>query len=275
MQLTCMLCKGFCKLLASAKQARAKPAPIQRVATLQPRFPHPRIAISCRTALYAFGVNSLEKTMPAKDNEMLGEFEAAMLLPENEHTTMLHKYAAEHRKMLKIDVLESALVTAQLMRQRWEQDLPMAGSEGFKPFVGSREGARMCVLTESLHGKLVALRNRSYRFARAAMWRHHGVRIDFPTSDEIDTAMPEAPAKPMRAIETAPPPAAPVETPAAPAEDRLVAKRDVKAAMQTLHNRGVKGAEIQAFKKRCLAGNVTESQMREWMQNLMAGARAA
>jgi hypothetical protein len=63
---------------------------------------------------------------------------------------------------------------------------------------------------------------------------------------------------------------------ASPANDpnRLVTKREVKGVLHRLHGQGVKGRDLQALKERCLAGEVTHAQMREWANELLAGARA-
>jgi hypothetical protein len=215
--------------------------------------------------------------MPAKDKDQLGEYEAAMLLPRTMQTEMLHHYAMEYQQGHGGPHLEGALRTAQLIRERWEHDLPRVGEEGFRPFVGTREATRCCVLAESLQRKLIDLRNRAYRWARAKLFHLDGVRIDFPTWPDTDAepaieAVIEAAEPASQTAASAEP--APVAAQEAPGE-RLVAKREVKAVMQRLHNAGVKGADLQAFKQRCMAGNVTESQMRQWAQELLAAAPAA
>lgn len=62
--------------------------------------------------------------MPAKDKDHMGEYEAAMLLPSNEHTALLHKIAAEYMADFGGEHLESALHCARLIRVRWDEDLP-------------------------------------------------------------------------------------------------------------------------------------------------------
>jgi len=210
--------------------------------------------------------------MPAKIVDQPSEFEAALLLPDDQNARMLHAYAEDYGRRHGGADFEDLLRSARLMRERYERDLPLVGTEGFRPFVGTREAARMCVLTESVTAKLAVLRNRAYRFARAKLFHDHGVLVEFPRYPEPGTMTAPAstaPAKPATlepAAEETATAAAGTQTPEPGA--RLVTKREVKSTLLRLRDHGLSGAELQAFKQRCLRGDVTLEQMQQWAANL-------
>lgn len=211
-------------------------------------------------------------------DDRLSEYEAAMLLPQTPQVMMLHQYAMEYQRDHGGADLEGALHTAQLIRQRWEHDLPRVGQDGFRPFVGTREATRCCVLTESLQRKLVILRDRAYRWAQAKL-HQDGVRLDLPTS--FEAAAQTEPASPQPAPQAVVPAEKQAEKQAEPAtttampEGELATKRDIKEALKDLYADGLSGAELEAFRKRGLAGNVSLDQMQRWVDNLLQGQPAA
>lgn len=203
------------------------------------------------------------KTVEVENHESL----AALMLPHDPASEMLHQYALEAFRHLNGHELERIVETAAAMHRRYLIDLERVGEEGFRSFVGTREVARMSALVEKVLPRITHLRDEAYKLARARVQRETGVLVDLPRYAE-----PQSSTTGSTAAQPAPAPAQAEgqssTAPAPQARPELATRRDIKSALQMLSNLGVTGAELRALQERCKVGYVTLEQLDRWATEL-------
>jgi hypothetical protein len=187
------------------------------------------------------------------------EYASAMLLPDSHPAQLLHRYAADVFERLGGVHLEGIVETGRAMRERWLHDLDRAGEEGFRPFVGTREAARMAALVEKILPKINQLRDEAYRVARVKVFHETGQRLEFANYLEFTATAPSAETPAPAPTVDAPQPEPASST--APAGDDLATKGEIKSILHKLYERGVVGKALRDLKDRCKAGDITRAQL--------------
>lgn len=215
-----------------------------------------------------------------KKNQV-AEFEAAQTLPDNELTRRLHVIAAAAYKALDGEIIDECIAGAQIMRDRYLQDLPYAGQEDFRPFIGSREGARVFAELRQYVNAREKRRNKAYYIARMRLFNETGVKIEYAEDGAVfkgpregfearEMPLPVSVfAKPEPVTETAPAAPEPAERPV------LASRKQLKHAARRLIEGRVSREAVEAFRKEGALGKWTVQDVEDRVNEMIHGLAVA
>lgn len=214
----------------------------------------------------------------------VSELEGAQLLPDSGLKRRLLELAAAMYQALDGGLIDECIAGARMVKDRYLHDMPHAGREGFRPFVGSREGVRMFAELRQLERAREKRMNRAYFLARLRVQAETGVTIDYPadalpviTPADAQRAAPPpeplfTPPAPEPVTETAPAQPAPAAEPARPV---LASRKQVKHAARRLIEARVSREAVEAFRKEAALGNWTVQDVSERVNELVHGLAVA
>jgi len=217
------------------------------------------------------------------------EFEGAQMLPDNELTRRLHAIAAAMYRAMDGEIIDECIAGARAMRDRYLHDLPMAGREDFRPFIGSREGVRLFAELRQYLNAREKRRNKAYYLARMRLSNETGVWIEYGQDGPVISGPPEGfepkemplPVSPLETsapepvTETAPAAQAQPAPQAAGARPVLASRKQLKRGARRLIEARVSHEKIEAFRKEGALGRWTVQEVEDRVNELIHGPAVA
>jgi hypothetical protein len=228
-------------------------------------------------------MQTLSEIAMDKKNQV-AEFEAAQTLPDNELTRRLHVIATAMYRALDGEIIDECIAGAQIMRDRYLQDLPYAGNEDFRPFIGSREGARVFAELRQYINAREKRRNKAYYIARMRLFNETGVRIEYGENGAIFTGPREGfqpkemPLPEPLFTRPAAEPAtetAPASQPAPSERPVLASRKQLKHAARRLIEAKASREAVEAFRKEGALGHWTVQAVEDRVNEMIHGMAVA